>query len=162
MARHAVGRDISLPAGGIANQNVQHMICTAVGDILDLQMQEFGDILELIVGHAGEGRHALFRAPLFQKGHQVLAMIVAQNHVGGDEVRTFRAARLGSVAEGTALLEQRRAACRRRLIRLGAETEKNAGCRRPLLRRAVEAAAGAAGRRIRPRWVWGGAVSCVA
>src|SRR5271156_6299462 len=48
MARHAFGRDVCLSFGRIADQNVQHMVSASVGDILDLQMEEFGNVLELV------------------------------------------------------------------------------------------------------------------
>ena len=84
------------------------MIGAAVGDVLHLQMQEFCDLAQLFVGHAGEGRHAFFGAAFLQERNQMLAMIVAQHDIGSDEIGPLPAPRLRPVAEGAALLEQRR------------------------------------------------------
>ena len=86
----------------------------------------------------------------------MLAMLVAEHDVRGDQAGAFRAVSLRSVAEGAVLLEDRRAACRCSLVRLGTKTEKDAGRSGPLFRRAVEAGAAPATRRgVRPRRVAG-------
>jgi hypothetical protein len=54
----------------------------------------------------------------------MLAMVVAEHDVRGDQAGAFRAASLRSVAEGAVLLKQRRAACRGRLVRLGPRPRK--------------------------------------
>ena len=48
---------------------------------LYLQMKKFGDVFELVVGQADEGRHAFFGAAILQERDQMLAVVVAEHHV---------------------------------------------------------------------------------
>ncbi len=81
------------------------MIGATVGNVLYLQMKKLGDVFELVIGHTGEGRHAFFGAAILQERDQMLAMVVAQHNVRGDQAGTRRAMSLRPVAKGAVLLK---------------------------------------------------------
>jgi hypothetical protein len=103
------------------------LIGAPIGNLVDLQMKEFSNVLQLVLGHGGERRHALFRDALADVWNQFFAVVVAQNLVRCDQVGPGCAASLRSVAECAIALEHGRSASGGGFVRLRAETEKCAG-----------------------------------
>ena len=129
--------DIGLSFFRAAHQNVEHMIGTAIRDLLNLQMHKLGDVFQLAVLHGCEGRHAFFRETFFQERQQMLTVVVAEHNVGCDQAGPRCAARLRPVTESAILLEKRRAALGGRFVRLRTQAQKSARGGGPLFRRHV-------------------------
>ena len=93
----------------VPHHDIEHLIGTAVGDLLHLEMEEFRNILQLVFRHGGEGRHALVREALADVWNQFFSVVVAQDLVRCDQAGRGRAASLRSMAECAILAKERRA-----------------------------------------------------
>ena len=128
VARHAMALHIDFPFCRIPNQDVQHLVGAAIRHILHLQVQEFGNVRQLLVRHGCECRHAFFRAAFLEEWRKVLSMIVCEYHVRRDQAWPRRSASCLSVAKCAVLHEQRHSARRCSFVRHGPKPKKCACC----------------------------------
>jgi len=88
----------------------------AIRHILDLDVQELGDIRQLFVRHCLERRHAFLRAAFFEEWRQVLSMVIHQHHVRRNQARSRCSMSCLPVAKGAVLLKQRLPPCCRNFV----------------------------------------------
>ena len=81
VAGGAVGGDVGFTIGSVAYDNVLDLISAAIGNVFNLLMDELGDVAELLVRKGCKGRHGSFRAPLFEEGDELLAVLVVEHDV---------------------------------------------------------------------------------
>ena len=104
MAGGAVSCEKCLPSLGVATvDGVAVAVEAAVGGEFDLEMDVFGDVVDLVVVEVGKGGHSALGTAVLNDLADVFAFFVVENEDGAYKVRALGSAGGGAVASGTVL-----------------------------------------------------------
>src|SRR5271170_1410748 len=91
--------EIRLTCLGVASDYVLNLIGASVGGQIDLQVEEFREVAELVVGEGGKRRHAFVWEAFANYRANYFALVVVENDRRAQEIGTDTAAGVGSMTK---------------------------------------------------------------